>query len=132
GRGGGIVAQDELIARMQALGLDTHDLGVAMSTRKILDQSGQAIATLECPQVLTAWERVYRVLRDAFPAERYHRGQGLKAFEQNAAEVSLILPMGTRSVVTCLSEQTACARPCGSSACQTPRRSMRAMLPGGR
>jgi 2-polyprenyl-6-methoxyphenol hydroxylase-like FAD-dependent oxidoreductase len=58
-----------------------------MSTRKILDQSGQAIATLECPQVLTAWERVYRVLRDAFPAERYHRGQGLKAFEQNAAEV---------------------------------------------
>jgi 2-polyprenyl-6-methoxyphenol hydroxylase-like FAD-dependent oxidoreductase len=37
--------------------------------------------------VLTAWERVYRVLRDAFPAERYHRGQGLKAFEQNAAEV---------------------------------------------
>ena len=86
-RGAGIVAQAELIARMQALGLDTHDLGVAMSTRKILDQSGQAIATLECPQVLTAWERVYRVLRDAFPAERYHRGQGLKAFEQNAAEV---------------------------------------------
>jgi 2-polyprenyl-6-methoxyphenol hydroxylase-like FAD-dependent oxidoreductase len=86
-RGAGIVAQAELIARMQALGLDTHDLGVAMSTRKILDQSGRAIATLECPQVLTAWERVYRVLRDAFPAERYHRGQGLKAFEQNAAEV---------------------------------------------
>jgi len=86
-RGAGIVAQAELIARMQALGLDTHDLGVVMSTRKILDQSGQAIATLECPQVLTAWERVYRVLRDAFPAERYHRGQGLKAFEQNAAEV---------------------------------------------
>jgi len=86
-RGAGIVAQAELIARMQALGLDTHDLGVAMSTRKILDQSGQAIATLEYPQVLTAWERVYRVLRDAFPAERYHRGQGLKAFEQNAAEV---------------------------------------------
>jgi len=86
-RGAGIVAQAELIARMQALGLDTHDLGVAMSTRKILDQSGRAIATLECPQVLTAWERVYRVLRDAFPAERYHRGQGLKAFEQNAVEV---------------------------------------------
>jgi 2-polyprenyl-6-methoxyphenol hydroxylase-like FAD-dependent oxidoreductase len=58
-----------------------------MSTRKILDQSGQVTTTLQCPQVLTAWERVYRVLRDAFPAERYHRGQGMKSFEQNHEEV---------------------------------------------
>ena len=82
GRGAGIVAQAELIARMKALGLETRDLGVAMTTRKILDQAGQVTVTFECPQVLTAWERVYRVLRDAFPAERYHRGQGFKAFEQ--------------------------------------------------
>ena len=82
GRGAGIVAQAELIARMKALGLETRDLGVAMTTRKILDQAGHVTVTIECPQVLTAWERVYRVLRDAFPAERYHRGQGLKAFEQ--------------------------------------------------
>jgi 2-polyprenyl-6-methoxyphenol hydroxylase-like FAD-dependent oxidoreductase len=82
GRGAGIVAQAELIARMKALGLETRDLGVAMTTRKILDQTGHVTLTIECPQVLTAWERVYRVLRDAFPVERYHRGQGLKAFEQ--------------------------------------------------
>jgi 2-polyprenyl-6-methoxyphenol hydroxylase-like FAD-dependent oxidoreductase len=82
GRGAGIVAQAELIARMKALGLETRDLGVAMTTRKILDQAGHVTLTIECPQVLTAWERVYRVLRDAFPVERYHRGQGLKAFEQ--------------------------------------------------
>jgi 2-polyprenyl-6-methoxyphenol hydroxylase-like FAD-dependent oxidoreductase len=42
------------------------------------------IGTCECPQVLTAWERVYRLLRDAFPPERYHRGRGLQRFEQNA------------------------------------------------
>jgi len=82
-RGAGIVAQAELIARMNALGLETRDLGVAMSTRKILDQSGTVTTTLECPQVLTAWQRVYRVLRDAFPADRYHRGRGLKTFEQS-------------------------------------------------
>jgi 2-polyprenyl-6-methoxyphenol hydroxylase-like FAD-dependent oxidoreductase len=81
-RGAGIVAQTELIARMDALGLETRDLGVAMSTRKILDQSGTVTTTLECPQVLTAWQRVYRVLRDAVPADRYHRGRGLKGFEQ--------------------------------------------------
>ena len=86
-RGAGIVAQAELIARMKALGLETLDLGVAMSTRKILDQSGAVATTLECSQVLTAWQRVYRVLRDAFPAERYHRGRGLKAFEQSGDAV---------------------------------------------
>jgi 2-polyprenyl-6-methoxyphenol hydroxylase-like FAD-dependent oxidoreductase len=86
-RGAGIVAQAELIARMNALSLDTRDLGVAMRTRKILDQSGAMTTTLECPQVLTAWQRVYRVLRDAFPGERYHRGRGLKAFAQSGEGV---------------------------------------------
>jgi len=84
GRGAGIVAQTELIARMDALGLDTRDLGVIARTRKLLDIDGRVTLTVECPQVLTAWERVYRVLRDAFPQEHYHRGRGLKAFEQTA------------------------------------------------
>jgi len=87
GRGAGIVAQAELIARMSALGLNTRDLGVAMTTRKILDRAGRVTATLECPQVLTAWERVYRVLRDAFPAKHYHRGRGLASFEQSGKGV---------------------------------------------
>jgi len=87
GRGAGIVAQAELIARMKALGLETRDLGIAVTTRKILDQAGLVTVTSECPQVLTAWERVYRVLGDAFPAERYHRGKGLMAFEQSGQAV---------------------------------------------
>ena len=44
-------------------------------------------ATSACPQVLTAWERAYRVLRDAFPADRYHRGRSLAAFDQNGRGV---------------------------------------------
>jgi 2-polyprenyl-6-methoxyphenol hydroxylase-like FAD-dependent oxidoreductase len=87
GRGAGIVAQAELIARLDALKLDTRDLGVAMTTRQILDRDGRAVARIKCPQVLTAWERVYRVLRDAFPAERYHRGRGLTGFVQGDESV---------------------------------------------
>ncbi len=87
GRGAGIVAQAELIARLKGLGLDTRDLGVAMTTRRILDKTGRTALTLECPQVLTAWERVYRLLRDAFPADRYHRATGLSAFEQSGEGV---------------------------------------------
>jgi 2-polyprenyl-6-methoxyphenol hydroxylase-like FAD-dependent oxidoreductase len=86
GRGAGIVAQAELIARLDALGLDTSELGVPSRTRKLLDIDGRTTLTVECPQVLTAWERVYRVLRDAFPAQHYHRGRGLKAFSQTGAE----------------------------------------------
>jgi len=87
GRGAGIVAQYELIDRLRALGLATEALGVKIATRKILDRQGQLTATIECPQVLTAWERVYRLLRDAFPPERYYRGRGLVGFESRADSV---------------------------------------------
>ena len=87
GRGAGIVAQPELIARLAALGLDVRDLGVAITTRQILDAAGGVVATRACPQVLTAWERVYRVLRDAFPPDRYHRGRSFHAVEQGGGGV---------------------------------------------
>ncbi len=87
GRGAGIVAQRELIERLRKLGLATDALGVAITTRKILDAQGRFTEQIECPQVLTAWERVYRLLRDAFPAAHYHRGHGLTKFRQDAAKV---------------------------------------------
>ena len=99
GRGAGIVAQAELIARLRGLGLPTQDLGVAITTRKILDREGHITEEVECPQVLTAWERVYRLLRDALPAERYHRGRGLVMFEQDSNGVAARFADG--EAVTC-------------------------------
>ena len=87
GRGAGIVAQAELIERLRKLGLETAALGVAITTRKILDRAGRLTEEVACPQVLTAWERVYRLLRDAFPPERYHRGRGLVGYEASAQAV---------------------------------------------
>jgi 2-polyprenyl-6-methoxyphenol hydroxylase-like FAD-dependent oxidoreductase len=87
GRGAGIVAQAELIERLRKLGLATDALGVHITTRKILDAQGRLTDEFHCPQVLTAWERVYRLLRDAFPPERYHRGHGLAGFESGADSV---------------------------------------------
>ncbi len=88
GRGAGIVAQYELIDRLRGLALATDQLGVAITTRKILDRQGRITSEIECPQVLTAWERVYRLLRDAFPAEHYHRGRSLATFTQDARGVT--------------------------------------------
>jgi 2-polyprenyl-6-methoxyphenol hydroxylase-like FAD-dependent oxidoreductase len=86
GRGAGIVAQAELIARLYKLGLKTEALGVHITTRKILDRDGRLSIEFACPQVLTAWERVYRLLRDAFPPEHYHRGRGLAGYAQDEAQ----------------------------------------------
>ena len=87
GRGAGIVAQPDLIATLRRLGIDPTDLGVEIATRKILDPSGAVASEFECPQVLTAWERVYRLLRDAFPQERYHRGRGVTGFVQSRTSI---------------------------------------------
>src|SRR5512147_1587858 len=87
GRGAGIVAQQELIERLRRLGLATGELGVHITTRKILDAEGRLTHEFNCPQVLTAWERVYRLLRDAFPPERYHRGRGLARVTQDPRAV---------------------------------------------
>ena len=64
GRGAGIVAQPTLIAHLDALGLDTGELGVPIARRQMLDREGRIAVTGDCPQIFTAWERVYRVLRD--------------------------------------------------------------------
>lgn len=88
GRGAGIVAQPELMARLETLGFATENLGVHIASRKILNREGALTRSLDCPQVATAWERLYRLLRDAFPAERYHRGKGLARIAQDADAVT--------------------------------------------
>jgi 2-polyprenyl-6-methoxyphenol hydroxylase-like FAD-dependent oxidoreductase len=87
GRGAGIVAQQELIERLRRLGLATDALGVNITSRKILNRQGRVTEEFQCSQVLTAWERVYRLLRDAFPPERYHRGRGFAGYEAGTNSV---------------------------------------------
>jgi 2-polyprenyl-6-methoxyphenol hydroxylase-like FAD-dependent oxidoreductase len=55
--------------------------------RRMLDRTGLVIGQAECPQTLTSWDRLFRMLRDAFPGERYHRGMTLDQVEQRAGAV---------------------------------------------
>jgi 2-polyprenyl-6-methoxyphenol hydroxylase-like FAD-dependent oxidoreductase len=96
GRGAGIVAQPIVARTLQELGLSSANLGVEAKARKILDVGGNVICEHECPQTLTAWERLYRVLRDGFPPEHYHRGKGLKSFEQGSSGVTAHFSDGSR------------------------------------
>jgi 2-polyprenyl-6-methoxyphenol hydroxylase-like FAD-dependent oxidoreductase len=82
GRGAGIVAQPQLRAVFRAVGLDPDvELGVEVRRRRMLDRTGQVIGEAECPQTLTSWDRLFRMLRDGFPADRYHRGMTLARVE---------------------------------------------------
>jgi 2-polyprenyl-6-methoxyphenol hydroxylase-like FAD-dependent oxidoreductase len=96
GRGAGIVAQPEILAALRGLGLDIAELGVAVQKRRMLDATGRITLETDCPQVMTAWERVYRILRDAFPPAHYHRGRALAAIQQDAGGVTAILADGKR------------------------------------
>jgi 2-polyprenyl-6-methoxyphenol hydroxylase-like FAD-dependent oxidoreductase len=87
GRGAGIVAQPEMIARLAGLGLDTREIGVSVTARRVFDSEGRLVASSVCPQVLTAWERVYHMLRGAFPDAHYHPGRSFKALRQDASGV---------------------------------------------
>ena len=87
GRGAGIVAQPQLIARLSALGLATADLGIHIDRRQIIDAQGRVTRDIEYPQVATAWERLYRLLRDALPSAHYHRGKGVSKLTQDQRTV---------------------------------------------
>ena len=87
GRGAGIVTHPELRSALRAVGIDAADLGVEVLRRRTLDPTGCIIGEQECPQTETSWNRLFQLLRDAFPAERYHLGKDLMHIEQRESEV---------------------------------------------
>jgi 2-polyprenyl-6-methoxyphenol hydroxylase-like FAD-dependent oxidoreductase len=98
GRGAGIVTHAELCVVLEEAGLDPgKDLGVAVQGRKTFDRSGRVIATYACPQVVTSWDRVFRMLREAFPAECYHLGKELKSIETREESVIAHFADGTQT-----------------------------------
>lgn len=85
GRGAGIVTHPELMEVLSAAGIAADDsLGVTVAQRVTLAQDGSIADKRELPQLLTAWGRLYHVLRSAFPDGRYHNGKHLTSFEQDA------------------------------------------------
>src|SRR5258708_27924130 len=88
GRGAGIVTLAEMCAVLRAAGCDpTRGLGIEVAGRKTLDRAGRVIGRHGCPQTLTSWDRVFRMLREKLPADRYHLGKELRSIEQSADRV---------------------------------------------
>lgn len=89
GRGAGIVTHPETHALLRAAGLDSsRNFGVDIAGRRTLDRDGRLIGEYACPQMVTSWDRVFRLLREAFPAERYHAGRELSRVDDDGARVT--------------------------------------------
>jgi 2-polyprenyl-6-methoxyphenol hydroxylase-like FAD-dependent oxidoreductase len=83
GRGAGIVTHAQMRAVLAAAACDPgHDLGVDVAVRRTLGRDGHVLARQSCPQTLTSWDRVFRMLLEQFPAGRYHLGRELRGIDE--------------------------------------------------
>jgi 2-polyprenyl-6-methoxyphenol hydroxylase-like FAD-dependent oxidoreductase len=83
GRGAGIVTHDALTQGLKRAGLDeTETLGVAIDRRVLLNHDGSLGISIDMPQVLTSWSRLYHLLHRLVPAERYLQGVSVEHVEQ--------------------------------------------------
>lgn len=96
GRGAGIVTHPELFECLEAAGLTIDDkIGVPVPGRVTLGRDGRPLQDSTLPQILTAWGRLYHLLKAALPASLYRFGAGLRAFEQDETGVSVTLADGS-------------------------------------
>lgn len=97
GRGAGIVTHQELFECLEAAGVAVDDnIGIWVPGRVTLGRDGKPILERDLPQILTAWGRLYHLLKAALPDQLYRFGAGLTSFEQDAEGVTAILADGTR------------------------------------
>ncbi|QWE05065.1 FAD binding domain-containing protein [Polynucleobacter sp. JS-JIR-II-50] len=95
GRGAGIVTHDALAEALRAAGVTVDEtLGVPVNKRVTLGADGQSLGEMELPQVLTSWSRLYHMLKESFPSERYLQGKTVKSVTQDANAVQVLCEDG--------------------------------------
>jgi len=95
GRGAGIVTHPQLIEALERVGADISDLGVKVEDRVVFDRGGQRVTTLDYPQVVTSWDRMYQTLRRLIPDDAYRMGAVLERYEETTDGVTLLFADGT-------------------------------------
>lgn len=97
GRGAGVVTHQALWDALDEIGIDWRDsLGVAVDTRRMFDLDGKLILETRCPQTMTAWDRLFYLLRSQLPSDCYHPGRMLAAISQSAGGVTATFADGTQ------------------------------------
>ncbi|MDO8713617.1 MAG: FAD binding domain-containing protein [Polynucleobacter sp.] len=96
GRGAGIVTHDALADALREAGIAVDDsLGVAVSKRVTLGADGESLGEMPLSQILTSWSRLYHLLKENFPSERYLQGKNVKTVSQDASSVQVTCEDGS-------------------------------------
>jgi 2-polyprenyl-6-methoxyphenol hydroxylase-like FAD-dependent oxidoreductase len=99
GRGAGLGVHEELFAVMRRIGIRIDDsIGVEWCSRIALDRSGNVLCEVPVRGIASAWERIYRALKNALPAQCYRSGMQLERFEQDARSVTAVFADRSRAV----------------------------------
>ena len=97
GRGAGIVTHDALAHALSAAGVKVdNSLGVAVTKRVTLGADGKTLGEMELPQILTSWSRLYHMLKESFPTERYLQGKTVQTVTQDPNRVQVVCEDGSQ------------------------------------
>ena len=89
-RGAGIVSHPELFDTLGRAGAALDEtVGVPVVGRIALHRDGTVLGEHALPQLMMSWDRLYRLLRAAFPDHRHHAGRTVESFEQNERGVTV-------------------------------------------
>lgn len=98
GRGTGIVSHPALLDLMTRIGVPIDDsFGVDIAGRVSFDRNGAVVGTHDIRQCLTSWARLYVLLKNAFPEDRYHFDHACTAISQDAHSVTVHFANGAQA-----------------------------------
>ncbi len=96
GRGAGIVTHPALMDALTEVGVAVdQNIGIQVERRVTLDQQGQCIADLGLKQTLTSWSRVYHLLKEQFPKDRYLHAKSVTHIAQQSHEATVTCEDGS-------------------------------------
>jgi 2-polyprenyl-6-methoxyphenol hydroxylase-like FAD-dependent oxidoreductase len=98
GRGAGLGIHEELFAVMRRIGICADDsIGVEVRSRIALDRSGNVACEVPLRGIASAWDRIYRALKNSLPSQCHRSGVQLERFEQEARSVTAVFADGSRA-----------------------------------
>ncbi|MCY0852582.1 FAD binding domain-containing protein [Cupriavidus sp. D39] len=96
GRGAGIVTHPELFEALAAAGVQVDDsIGVQVKSRLTLAQDGNVLSQRDLPQTLTAWGKMYQVLRGAFSDGTYRSAATVASVDSEPDRAAVTLDDGS-------------------------------------
>jgi 2-polyprenyl-6-methoxyphenol hydroxylase-like FAD-dependent oxidoreductase len=97
-RGAGLGAREALFQVFRRMRIGRADVGVVTARSRLsFDWDGTVAEEIAISSMATAWDCVYKALKDALPAGIYHRGSELDYFEDCGDGVDAYFADGSRA-----------------------------------